>query len=342
VTAIEGPVQTLMARETAEIPAVVARVLEQNAGAFASLGERLRVMRPPVIVTCGRGSSDHAATYGKYLIETLTGVPVSSAAPSVSSVYRAPVMADGAVMIAISQSGRSPDLLATVAAHRSAGALVLALVNDAGSPLAAEADVVVPLLAGPEEAVAATKSCIVALVCLAGLAAAWREEADLQRALAGLPQALETGLAADWSAAVARLSGVERMFVLGRGYSLGIAQEAALKLKETCAIQAEPFSSAEVRHGPMRLVGRGFPILGFATSDEAGADVVDVAQEFAGWGAETLVAGEHGTLSGWAGHPVLQPIVMLTSFYRMVEELSRARGMDPDSPPRLKKVTHTR
>lgn len=331
-----------MARETAEIPAVAARILEQNAAVFTSLGERLRALRPPVIVTCARGSSDHAATYGKYVIETLTGVPVASAGPSVSSVYRAPIMADGTVMIAISQSGRSPDLLATVAAHRSAGALIVALVNDTDSPLVAAADVVVPLLAGPEQAVAATKSCIAALVCLAGLAAAWREDADLQRALAGLPEAAESGLAADWSAATARLSQVERMFVLGRGYSLGIAQEAALKLKETCAIQAEPFSSAEVRHGPMRLVGPGFPILGFATSDDAGSDVVEVAEEFAGWGAETLVAGEHGALPAWAGHPVLQPIVMLTSFYRMVEELSRARGMDPDSPPRLKKVTQTR
>jgi glutamine---fructose-6-phosphate transaminase (isomerizing) len=134
----------------------------------------------------------------------------------------------------------------------------------------------------------------------------------------------------------------KRMFVLGRGFSLGIAQEAALKLKETCAIQAEPFSSAEVRHGPMRIVGPGFPVLGFAPSDAAGADVIRVANEFADWGANSLVAGGRGTLPIVAAHPAIEPIAMLASFYVMAERLAQIRGMDPDAPPRLEKVTHTR
>lgn len=338
----EATAATLMAREAAEAPEVAARILAQNAPVLATLGERLRAAPPPVVITCARGSSDHAATYGKYLIETLLGVPVASAAPSVASVYRARVVASGAVMFAISQSGRSPDLLASVATHRSAGALVVALVNDLTSPLAVEADVVVPLLAGAERAVAATKSCLAALANLALLTASWSGDADLREGLESLPAMLEASLALDWSQAANMLAGAERMFVLGRGYSLGVAQEAALKLKETCAIQAEPFSSAEVRHGPMRIVEPGFPILGFAPSDDAGGDVLEVIEEFAGWGAATLVAGPGGNLPAAPGHPALEPIAMLASFYRMADALARARGMDPDAPPRLRKVTQTR
>lgn len=333
--------QTLMARETLEAAEIAARILDDNRSNFARLGERLRSEPPPLIVTCARGSSDHAATYGKYLIEALAGVPVASAAPSIASVYEAPLATTGAVMIAVSQSGRSPDLLATTSSYRQAGALIVALVNDTGSPLAETADITIPLLAGPERSVAATKSCIASLVSLAAIVAAWRHDEEFGQALADLPAAIDEALRLDWSAAIEPLSKSERMFVLGRGFSLGIAQEAGLKLKETCAIQAEPFSAAEVRHGPMRIIQPGFPVLGFATSDAAGADVAATAAEFAALGAISLVAGAGGSLPTRAGHPALEPIAMLASFYRMAEELARARGMDPDTPPLLKKVTQT-
>ena len=335
--------RTTMGREALETPASVARMLSANRDAVAALAARLRADPPAVVVTCARGSSDHAATYGKYLIETLVGIPVASAAPSVSSVYDAPVQATGALCIAISQSGRSPDLLATVAAYRDAGAYVVALVNDAASPLATAADAVLPLHAGPELAVAATKSCIAALAGLAAIVAAWSGDAALGAALDTLPADLAAALAADWSPGIAPLSAATQMFVLGRGYGFGIAQEAALKLKETCAIQAEAFSAAEVRHGPMRIVEPGFPVLGFATSDAAGAGVVAVTDDFAARGAVTLVAqaGGRGDLPAAAGHPALEPIAMLASFYRLAEALALARGLDPDSPPHLAKVTQT-
>ena len=333
---------TSMARETGETPAVVERQLRANHGALAELASRLRREPPPVVVTCARGSSDHAATYGKYLIETLLGVPVASAAPSVASIYDSPLQARGALVIAISQSGRSPDLLATVDAYREAGAHIAALVNDAGSPLAQTADTLLPLHAGPELAVAATKSCIAAMAGLAAVAAAWSCDEGLLNALAGLPAMLEEALALDWTAAAGVLRPARQMFVLGRGYSFGIAQEAALKLKETCAIQAEPFSSAEVRHGPMRVIDQGFPVLAFATSDMAGADVASTAREFGQWGAVPLVAGQGGVLPIVSGHAALEPIAMLASFYRLAEQLSVELGMNPDAPPGLAKVTKTR
>lgn len=334
---------TLMRSETLEAPARVAEMIARNAAGYAALGERLRREPPDVVITCARGSSDHAATFGKYLIETLVGVPVASAAPSVVSLFDASVTTRRALCIAISQSGRSPDLLATVAAYASGGAHVAAFVNDETSPLAEAADTLLPLWAGWEKSVAATKSCIAAMAGLAGLVAAWSGDVRLKAALDALPDALAQAVRQDWSAGVEPLADVSQMFVLGRGYGFGIAQECALKLKETCAIQAEPFSAAEVRHGPMAIVRDGFPLLALATSDAAGADVVKAAGEFEARGAAVLLAraGGPSLLPAAVAHPAIEPILLLASFYGLAEQLARRRGLDPDQPPFLSKVTRT-
>jgi glucosamine--fructose-6-phosphate aminotransferase (isomerizing) len=335
---------TLMRAETLEAGATVARLVARNAEALRALGERLRATPPDVVVTCARGSSDHAAMYGKYLIETLIGVPVASAAPSVVSLFDAPVTTRRALCIAISQSGRSPDLLATVEAYAKAGAEVVALVNDETSPLAEMADTLLALSAGPERSVAATKSCIAAMAGLAALVAAWSGDDALTAAVAALPEQLDRAVALDWSAGVEPLAEAKQMFVIGRGYGFGVAQECALKLKETCQVQAEPFSAAEVRHGPMAIVGEGFPVLALATSDAAGDDVMAVAETFAGRGATILSAhagDARANLPALDAHPAVQPILMLASFYGLAEALSRRRGLDPDTPPHLAKVTRT-
>jgi glucosamine--fructose-6-phosphate aminotransferase (isomerizing) len=333
-----------MRAETLEAGATVARLVARNAEALTALGARLRAEAPDVVVTCARGSSDHAAMYGKYLIETLVGVPVASAAPSVVSLFDAAVTTRRALCIAISQSGRSPDLLATVEAHARAGAEVVALVNDETSPLAEMADTLLALSAGPERSVAATKSCIAAMAGLAALVAAWSGDDALQAAVDGLPEELAQAVALDWSAGIEPLADATQMFVIGRGYGFGVAQECALKLKETCQIQAEPFSAAEVRHGPMAIVGPGFPVLALATSDAAGDDVMAVVEAFAGRGATVLAAHAddgRAVLPALAAHPAVQPILMLASFYGLAEALSRRRGLDPDTPPHLAKVTRT-
>lgn len=331
---------TLMFQEAADAGNAVARMLAANAETFATLGARLRDAPPAVVVTCARGSSDHAATFGKYLIETCLGVPVASAAPSVASVYHAPAAAGRALCIAISQSGRSSDLLSTVAAQQAAGGHVVALVNDVESPLAQMADTLVPLSAGVERSVAATKSYIAALAALAALVAAWREDAALQDAVARLPETLAHAWTLDWSEAAAMLRPATNLFVIGRGLGLGIAQEAALKLKETCGLHAEAFSAAEVRHGPMAIVGAGFPILAFATSDRAGDDVRAVAAEFAARGANVVLC-DAAAVPALHGHPAIEPILMIQRCYRMVDALARARGYDPDAPSHLSKVTIT-
>ena len=338
--------RTLMFAEASEGGNATMRFLNHNRAAIVRLGQRLRKNPPRMVTTCARGSSDHAATFGKYLIETLIGVPVSSAALSTSSIYAAPVVADDSLCIAISQSGRSPDLLTAVEAHKRAGAYVVALVNDEDSPLAALADEVLALKAGPEKSVAATKSYIASLCGLAALAAAWAGDDALTDALSDLPEQLKRAFALDWSAALPGLAEARNLFVIGRGYGFAVAQEAALKLKETCALHAEAFSAAEVRHGPMAIVGDGFPVLAFATSDAAGDGVRDVAVEFGQRGAHVLLADAEpagGTvhLPVLKSHPALEPILMIQSFYRLANSLSVARGLDPDSPPHLNKVTKT-
>jgi glucosamine--fructose-6-phosphate aminotransferase (isomerizing) len=335
-----------MFHEAGEASKVAAAQIAANAGIVAKLAEGLRAKPPRAVVTCARGSSDHAATFAKYLIETKTGVLTSSAALSVSSVYAAPQDLDGVLYVAISQSGKSPDLLAAVENAKAGGAFVVALVNDVASPLAALADAVLPLHAGPELSVAATKSYIAALVAIAQLVAAWSEDAELTAALDALPPALAQAWTQDWTAGVETLAGATNLYVLGRGVGFGVAQEMALKFKETCGLHAEAFSAAEVLHGPMALVKDGFPALVLAQHDETHASTVEMAAGLAARGARLLLAG--GEAKGAqvlptvaTVHPVLEPILAVQSFYRMANALSVARGYDPDSPPHLNKVTKT-
>jgi len=332
-------------REAAQAPAVVRAQLQANAARVERLAAALCAAPPRAIVTCARGSSDHAATFARYLIETRLGLLTSSAAPSVSSLYQAVPDLAGTLMLAISQSGASPDLLAAVAGARAAGARIVALVNAETSPLAQLADELLPLHAGPERSVAATKSYLASLSAIVQLVAVWSRDASLAGALEQLPQLLARAWELDWSAAVKRLAAAHNLFVVARGLGLAIAQEAALKLKETCALHAEAVSAAELRHGPMALVGPGFPLLLFGQNDESRAGVAQLAGELAAQGAEVMVAGvaaAHATvLPSEAAHPVLEPLLLAQSFYRMVNAQSLARGRDPDRPPHLHKVTET-
>jgi glucosamine--fructose-6-phosphate aminotransferase (isomerizing) len=305
----------------------------------------LRRDAPRAVVTCARGSSDHAATYARYLIETRTGLIASSAAPSVSSLYGAKADLEGVLFLAISQSGASPDLLAAAGAAKAAGALVVALVNAEDSPLERAASHAIPLRAGAETSVAATKSYITSLSAIVQLVATWTQDVELQRALDDVPDQLEGAWQLDWSAAIEHLRSVNSLFVVGRGLGLGIAQEAALKLKESCGLHAEAFSSAELRHGPVTLVGRGFPVLAFVQHDETRADVEALAGELVGVGADVLLAGSEipGALALPAvrTHPAIEPLLLIQSFYRLANALAAARGRDPDRPPHLRKVTET-
>ena len=334
-----------MYREAESAGWLVARQLIANAPAAAALGEALRARPPRAVITCARGSSDHAATFAKYVIETRTGVPTVSAAPSITSLYRADQFLSGCLYLAISQSGRSPDLLAAVESASKAGATVVALCNDPEAPLNALAHHALPLGAGPERSVAATKSYVASLAALLQMTAAWTGDADLHTALASLPAGLDAAWRADWDAALDVLTEARHLYVIGRGPGLGIAQEAALKCKETCALHAEAFSAAEVRHGPQALLGPDFPALLLAQDDPTRAGLEALAAELAARGVPVLLAG--GRAPGAIELPVptaeaaIEPVLRIASVYRLLARLALRRGVDPDQPPHLRKVTET-
>jgi glucosamine--fructose-6-phosphate aminotransferase (isomerizing) len=337
--------RTQMFAEAGEASNAVRAQLQYDSATMRALGAKLRKLSPRAVITCARGSSDHAATYAKYLIETHARVLTASAAPSVSSVYGVTQDVRGCLFIAISQSGRSPDLLACVAAAKASGATVLALCNSGDSPLMAAADLAIELNAGAESSVAATKSYLASLAAIARLVAAWTENAELHSALTQLPDQMDRSWSLDWSAALPELQPSENLYVVGRGLGLGAAQEIALKCKETCSIHAEAFSSAELRHGPYTLLRKGFPALLLAQQDGTRPGIEALAIELARRGVPVLLAG--GNAAGSILLPAIEtsaelaPILLVQSAYRMLASLSVRRGLDPDHPPHLRKITET-
>jgi glucosamine--fructose-6-phosphate aminotransferase (isomerizing) len=334
-----------MFQEAAAASDAVRAQLQCDADTIAAIGAEVRRLAPRTVITCARGSSDHAATYAKYLIETRAGVLTASAAPSVSSLYGVSQDLRGCLFIALSQSGRSPDLLASVAAAKAAGATILALCNSPDAPLVAAADLSVALRAGVETSVAATKSYLATLAALIRLVAAWTQDAALESAVAALPALMDQSWALDWSAALPLLEPAEHLYVVGRGLGLGAAQETALKCKETCGLHAEAFSSAELRHGPYTLLGPKFPALLFAQRDATQAGVEDLGSELARRGVPVLIAGAAADgatmLPTVAATAEIAPILRVQSAYRLIATLAIRRGFDPDHPAHLRKVTET-
>ncbi|CAE6695444.1 Glutamine--fructose-6-phosphate aminotransferase [isomerizing] [Paraburkholderia domus] len=311
-----------------------------------ALAAKLAQQPRHVALTVARGSSDHAASYFASLTMSRLGVPVASLPMSVATLQQAPLQVRDQLALAFSQSGKSPDLVGTMEALRKAGALTVAAVNAPSSPLADACEFHLPLMAGPELSVAATKSYIAMLSISAQLVAHWQKDDALLGALNTLPDALRTAGKLDWSKAVDELCGVERMIVIGRGLGLAVAQEAALKLKETSGIQAEAFSSAEVRHGPMELIDQDYPLLVFAPRGPEQAGLLQLARDMQARGARVLLAAPHdvpeATLPlATTAHAALDPIAAILSFYVMAAGLAAARGRNPDAPRHLNKVTET-
>ncbi|WP_147371140.1 SIS domain-containing protein, partial [Meiothermus luteus] len=253
------------------------------------------------------------------------------------------------LLLAFSQSGESPDVVEAVAAYRRQGVLTLALVNREDSPLARAAEVVLPLHAGEERAVAATKSFLAMLAATVHLLAHLLEESRLRSALPLLPEALHRALEAGGE--LAYLEDAEDLFVLGRGFAYPVALEAALKLKEVASLHAEGFSAAEFLHGPQALLEPGFPVLALAQRDEALEGLLATLEGLRAKGAHLLVlspepdalALAHTPLSvPVASQPELTPLLLAQAFYPKAEALARARGLDPDRPRHLAKVTRTR
>jgi glucosamine--fructose-6-phosphate aminotransferase (isomerizing) len=327
---------SIMATEAAASPEVIAKQQGANFTLCETLGKGFRRQPPKAIMMIGRGTSDHAGVFAKYLFEVGCGVPVISAAPSVAGVFNATLQLTDCVAIVISQSGKSPDIVHQVKLAKAGGAYCIALVNDTESPVAALADAVLPLGAGAEKAVAATKSYLATLSALCQLYACWQQDTRLLQDLTVLPALMTEVQGMPSKLKAADLEHVVHCVVLGRGFGYAIALEIALKLKEVLGIHAEAFSSAEFLHGPVTLVEKPLCVLNVSLDDETAhvhqQQINDVVQR----GGRIVDLSVPLNL-----HPRLQVLAVMQRFYLDIEAVAQARGLDPDSPPGLKKITET-
>ena len=335
------------ALEIREAPDAVKWQREALAQPVAEVARRLRRRPPQVVVTCARGSSAHAATFGKHLIERYLGIPVVAAAPNIASVYGGSLHLKDQLFLAISQSGSSADLIDMTASAKATGAVTVCIVNATDSPLAAECDVVLPMSAGPELSVAATKTFIATLSALLRLTAAWIGDAKLTGAVECLPERLATASGLDWGVALDALAGAASLVTIGRGPTLAIAREAALKLKETCNLHAEAFSGAEFLHGPVALVSPEYPILMFNPTDAAAKGMRQLSANLREKGTALYTTNPDENASGRLpvlppDHPETDAVCLIQSFYMMVIQLAQRLGTDVDRPRHLRKVTSTR
>jgi glucosamine--fructose-6-phosphate aminotransferase (isomerizing) len=295
------------------------------------------------MVFCGRGSSGHVGVYLRYLFEVRLGMIASAAAPSVVTAYRRPPEFRDALFVVVSQSGRSPDVIDATQMARKLGALTLAIVNDDKSPAAVASELVLPIGAGTEQSVAATKTVVLSMIAGAQLVAWLAHDDDLKGGLRNLPQRLSNALGCDWSAWAERAAGAAAAFVVGRGYGLGCAREIALKVSEILRVPALGYSAAELRHGPRASVTSTTPVLVLRQNDPAAVAIDELVRDLNEAGETVFAAGGAAGTLPWIGddHPACDPVAMLIPAYRAIEAIARRRGYDPDRSPHLSKVTRT-
>lgn len=337
---------THMRREINEIPAAASRLLTEGYADVQSAAAALRQAKPDFLVTIARGSSDHAANYLKYAAELLLGLPVASVGPSVASIYQAKLKVHGGACLVISQSGKSPDILELAKQISGSAAPMIALCNTSDAPLMNLAGHSIDILAGPEQSVAATKSFVSCVLAGLAILAEWAQDAALISAISALPEQLARAVALDWPDLRRSFSAKGPALILGRGPTYALACEAALKLKETCAIHAEAYSSAELIHGPIEIVDQTYTTLCLTVRDAAEPGLLKTAQTLAAMGAASFATspqakGAVGLQRISTGHPLTDPLPLIVAFYTTIERLSRDLGRNPDLPRALSKVTLT-
>lgn len=340
------------ATEIRQQPEVLARLLASQRDAARRIGAEIERRGVRSIYIAARGSSDNAALYGKYLWGSLARLPVALATPSLFTFYRTPPRLEGSLVVGISQSGQSPDIVSVVEEGRAQGALTLAITNDAASPLAGTADLVLETMAGPEKAIAASKTYTAQLTAIAMLCSSGDDSRSRWGELDRLPELVRTVLELEdeIEAAVARFRDIDRCVVLGRGFNYSTAYEWSLKLKETTYVVAEPYSSADFQHGPVALIGDGFPVLAVAVRDAVLDDLLELLERLAGLEADLLVLSNDRRVRDLGGISIdlpddlpawLSPVVAIVPAQLFCWHLARAKGHDPDRPRQLRKVTRT-
>jgi len=342
-----------MRDEIYQQPHAIASAIEQETAAVAAFAQKLRDRRIRHVVIAARGTSDNAATYAKYLLEIVVGVPVALAAPSVYTLYGARPNLEGVLMLGISQSGQATDVVQALATGSETGAMTACITNVAGSPLTEVSDATFLCSAGDERGIAATKTYTTSLALVALLAAQWAESAELLKGLNKIPDAVQRTLALDdvVASAVERYRYMDECAVLARGLNQATALETALKMTETSYIVAKPYSGADFLHGPIAMVSDGFPCFIFAPNGRAYDSMHELATKLEERHAEMIVVAHNKEILALAKRPLelpvdagelLSPIVCILPGQLWAYHLSRARGIDPDRPRGLTKVTLTR
>lgn len=344
---------TLMAAEIAEQPAVWRRLVAAS-GADSDIARAaalVRAYRPRFVLFVARGTSDHAALYAKYVAEIVHELPCGLVSPSTMTAYGARPDLSGVLMIGVSQSGGSPDLVQSLATAREHGALTLAVTNKADSPLASAAEAHVDIQAGPELAVAATKSYTAQLLALHLLLSAVKADADGATSIDALADAAEQLVAGDGTVAelAQRYRFASRLVTTGRGYSYPTAREGALKLMETCYLSAQAFSGADLLHGPLAMIDPQVPVLAVAADGIGGGAMRQVFPRLAEQGADLFCVGSADAVAAADAGVVLparvpealSPLLEIIPFQQLALHLAIARGQNPDAPRGLRKVTET-
>ncbi|MDF2254579.1 SIS domain-containing protein [Streptantibioticus ferralitis] len=341
----------IMSGEMAQQPAVLRRILDEGAPKIREIAERIAARNPRFVLLTARGTSDNAALYAKYLIEVLLGKPAGLTSMSTTTAYGAQPDLTDVLVITVSQSGGSPDLVASTQAAREAGAITLAVTNNADSPLAEVSEFHIDVLAGPEKALPATKTYTAELLSLYLLVEGLRGGDG--SAAKVLPELAEQILARQ--AEVKELAGryrfAERLVITSRGYGYPTAKEAALKLMETSYIPALSFSGADLLHGPLAMVDNVSPVIAIVTEGKGGKALQPVLDRLRGRGADLVVIGNQAQVDAASAGFVLpttgvaeevQPILEIIPLQMLAYEVTIARGQDPDAPRALAKVTETR
>ncbi|WP_431960423.1 SIS domain-containing protein [Actinacidiphila sp. bgisy160] len=341
----------IMSGEMAEQPAVLRRILEEGAPRIRRTAEEIAARGPRFVLLTARGTSDNAALYAKYLVEVVLGKPAGLTSMSTTTAYGARPDLTDCLVVTVSQSGGSPDLVASTRAAREAGAITLAVTNNADSPLAEVSEFHIDVLAGPEKALPATKTYTAELLALylfvEGLRGGDGNAAKV------LPELAEQILARqdEVRALAARYRFAERLVLTSRGYGYPTAKEAALKLMETSYIPALSFSGADLLHGPLAMVDNVSPVIAIVTEGKGGEALQPVLDRLRGRGADLVVIGNQASVDAASAGFVLptagvaeevQPILEILPLQMLAYEVTIARGQDPDAPRALAKVTETR
>ena len=343
----------LFETEIREQPESLARLLREGRDEAEAIGRAVRAQAPRFVMLAARGSSDNAGRYAQYLLGLENRLSVALAAPSLFTHYAAPPALAGALVIGVSQSGQSPDVVEVVKEGRRQGALTVAISNDPDSPLAQAAEFRLALRAGEERAVAATKTYTAQLVALAMVSAAIAAREDLWRELEALPGRAAEAIAASrgLEAAARVLAPASRLVVVGRGLHFATAFEVALKIKETSYLTAEPYSSADFLHGPVAMLEAALPLLLISSGPRPFPEIGELSARAKTAGAPVIALSDDPLLLEAADAPLplagaapewLAPVTAVILGQLLALELTRARGLDPDAPRGLRKVTLTR